>query len=157
MDARVSDHVVEEGTGVGTTAGSAADQSMAGRLGLRPGQVVQEFGYDSDVDDELRSSIEDLTGNELVDEDVQEVVDVAVYWWRDGDGDLVDALVDALPNLADGGVIWLLTPKSGRSGHLELSEIEESAPTAGLHATTTISACPDWTGTRLAPPRSGRR
>lgn len=142
---------------MGATAGSAADQSMAGRLGLRPGQVVQEFGYDSDVDDALRSSIEDLTGNELVDEEVQDVVDVTIYWWREGDGDLVDALVDALPNLADGGVIWLLTPKSGRPGHLELSEIEESAPTAGLHATTTISACPDWTGTRLAPPRSGRK
>ena len=142
---------------MGATVGSAADQSMAGRLGLRPGQVVQEFGYDRDVDDELRTSIEDLTGNELVDEDVQDVVDVAIYWWRDGDGDLVDALVDALPNLADGGVIWLLTPKSGRPSHVEPSEIEESAPTAGLHATTTISACLDWTGTRLAPPRSGRR
>jgi Protein of unknown function (DUF3052) len=142
---------------VGATAGSAADQSMAGRLGLRPGQVVQEFGYDSDVDDELRLAIEDLTGNELVDEDVQDVVDVAIYWWRDGDGDLVDSLVDALTNLADGGVIWLFTPKSGRPGHVEPSDIEESAPTAGLHATSTISACRDWTGTRLATPKGGRR
>jgi len=142
---------------VGATAGSAADQSMAGRLGLRPGQVVQEFGYDGDVDDELRLAIEDLTGNELVDEDVQEVVDVAIYWWRDADGDLVDSLMDALTNLAEGGVVWLFTPKSGRPGHVEPSDIEESAPTAGLHATTTISACHDWTGTRLATPRGGRR
>ena len=142
---------------MGATAGSAADQSMAGRLGLRPGQVVQEFGYDGDVDDELRLAIEDLTGNELVDEDVQDVVDVAVYWWRDGDGDLVDSLMDALTNLAEGGVVWLFTPKSGRPGHVEPSDIEESAPTAGLHATTTISACRDWTGTRLATPRGGRR
>jgi hypothetical protein len=142
---------------VGATAESAADQSMAGRLGLRPGQVVQEFGYDDDVDDELRVAIEDLTGNELVDEDAQEVVDASIHWWRDGDGDLVDSLVDGLPNLAEGGVIWLLTPKSGRPGHLEPSEIEEAAPIAGLHATSTISACRDWTGTRLATPRSGRR
>jgi len=142
---------------VGATAGSAADQSMAGRLGLRPGQVVQEFGYDGDVDDELRVAIENLTGNELVDEDVQDVVDVAIYWWRDGDGDLVDHLMDALTNLAEGGVVWLFTPKSGRSGHVEPSDIEESAPTAGLHATSTVSACRDWTGTRLATPRSGRR
>jgi len=142
---------------VGATAGSAADQSMAGRLGLRPGQVVQEFGYDSDVDDELRGAIEDLTGHEIVDEDVQEVVDVAIYWWRDGDGDLVDNLMDALTNLAEGGVVWLFTPKSGRPGHVEPSDIEESAPTAGLHATSTVSACRDWTGTRLATPRSGRR
>ena len=142
---------------MGATAESAADQSMAGRLGLKTGQVVQEFGYDDDVDHVLRAAVEALTGNELVDEDTQDVVDAALFWWRDEDGDLVDALVDAKTNLADGGVIWLLTPKSGRNGHVEPSEIEESAPTAGLHATSTISACPDWTGTRLATPRTGRR
>lgn len=142
---------------MGATAESAADQSMAGRLGFRPGQVVQEFGYDDDVDHDLRTAVENLTGNDLVDEDVEEVVDSAIYWWRDDDGDLVDALVDALTNLADGGVIWLLTPKSGRDGHVEPSEIEEAAPTAGLHATSTVSACRDWTGTRLASPRGTRR
>ena len=142
---------------MGATAESAADQSMAGRLGLKPGQVVQEFGYDDDVDTDLRTAVEQLIGSDLVDEEVQEVVDAALFWWRDGDGDLVDALVDALPNLADGGVIWLLTPKSGRPGHVEPSDIEDSAPTAGLHATSTISACRDWTGTRLATPKSGRR
>ena len=142
---------------MGATAESAADQSMAGRLGLKPGQVVQEFGYDDDVDTDLRTAVEQLIGSDLVDEEVQEVVDAALFWWRDGDGDLVDALVDALPNLADGGVIWLLTPKSGRSGHVEPSDIEDSAPTAGLHATSTISACRDWTGTRLATPKAGRR
>jgi hypothetical protein len=142
---------------VGTTAESAAEQSMAGRLGFKQGQVVQEFGYDDDVDHELRTAVEGLTGNELVDEDAQEVVDGAIFWWRDGDGDLVDALINSLTNLAGGGVIWLLTPKSGRDGHVEPSDIEESAPTAGLHATSTISACHDWTGTRLATPRGGRR
>ena len=142
---------------MGETASAAADPSMGGRLGFKPGQVVQEFGYDTDVDDELRTSIEDLTGSDLVDEDVQEVVDAAIYWWRDGDGDLVDSLVDALTNLADGGMIWLLTPKSGRDGHVEPAEIEEAGPTAGLHATSTISASQDWSGTRLATPKSTRR
>src|SRR5664279_3882911 len=131
---------------------------MAGRLGLRPGQVVQEFGYDDDVDNELRVAIEDLTGNELVDEDMQAVVvDVAIHWWRDGDGDLVDALVDGLPQLASGGVIWLLTPKAGRAGHVEPSDIEESAPTAGLSATSSVAAARDWSGTRLVAPKSSRR
>jgi hypothetical protein len=130
---------------------------MAARLGLKAGQVVQEFGYDDDVDDDLRLAIETLTGSELADEDDQDVVDAVLYWWREGDGDLVDALVDALTNLADGGVIWLLTPKSGRPEHVRPSEIEEAAPTAGLHATSSISVCQDWTGTRLAAPKSGRR
>ena len=44
-----------------------------------------------------------VEGVELVDEDYDEdVVDVVLMWWRDGDGDLVDALVDALTPLADG-------------------------------------------------------
>jgi hypothetical protein len=150
-----------EETEVGATAESAADRStgttLAGRLGFRPGQAVQEFGYDDDVDEALRSAVEGITGNELADEEAQDVVDAAIYWWREDDGDLVDALVDALTNLAEGGVIWLLTPKSGRPGHVEPAEIEDAAPTAGLHATSTISACQDWTGTRLATPRAGRR
>ncbi|MCD5311639.1 DUF3052 domain-containing protein [Kineosporia babensis] len=142
---------------MGATAEPAAEQSMAGRLGLKPGQFVQEFGYDDDVDDELRLAIETLTGNELADEDAQEVADAVLFWWRDDDGDLVDALISGLTNLAEGGIIWLLTPKAGREGHVEHSEIEESAPTAGLHATSTISVCRDWTGTRLATPKAGRR
>ena len=146
---------------MGATAESAAEQSAetmpAGRLGFRTGQVVQEFGYDDDVDEALRASVEALTGNELADEDAQDVVDAAIYWWREDDGDLVDALVDALTNLADGGVIWLLTPKSGRPGHVEPSEIEDAGPNAGPHATSSNLGCQDWTGTRLATPRGGRR
>jgi hypothetical protein len=149
--------VLEEDQKLGATAEPAADQSMASRLGLKAGQVVQEFGYDQDVDDDLRTAVEGLTGNQIADEEGQDVVDAVLYWWREDDGDLVDALMDALTNLVDGGVVWLLTPKSGRDGHVEPSDIEESAPTAGLHATTTISACRDWTGTRLAAPRSGRK
>ncbi|NLT55920.1 MAG: DUF3052 domain-containing protein [Actinomycetales bacterium] len=141
---------------MGATAESAAEKSLASRLGLRPGQLVQEFGYDDDVDHDLRAAIEDLTGTEIADEESVDVVDAVLFWWRDGDGDLFDALVDALTNLAEGGVVWLLTPKSGRPGHVESSDIEDVAPTAGLHATSTISACQDWTGTRLASPR-GRR
>ena len=142
---------------MGATAEPAADQSMASRLGLKAGQVVQEFGYDDDVDEELRTAIEELTGNKIADEDGEDVCDAVLFWWREEDGDLVDALMDGLTNLADGGVVWLLTPKSGRDGHVEPSDIEESAPTAGLHATTTISACREWTGTRLAAPKNARR
>src|SRR6266851_4502480 len=74
-------------------------------------QVVQEIGYDDDCDEQLRDEIDGLENVELVDEDYDDVVDVVLLWWRDGDGDLVDALVDALTPLADGGYIWLLTPK----------------------------------------------
>ena len=111
------------------TAGQAQDQrDLAERLGIKPGQVVQEIGYDDDCDEKLRDSVANVEGVELVDEDYDDVVEVVLLWWRDDDGDLVDALVDALTPLTDGGYIWLLTPKSGRSGHVEPSEIGEAAP-----------------------------
>ena len=139
------------------TAGQAqGERGLAERLGLKAGQVVQEIGWDEDVDDELRDSIEDLTGNELLDEETDDVVDVVLLWWRDGDGDLFDVLTNAMRSLADAGQIWLLTPKVGRDGHVEPSDIGEDATTAGLSQTSSISAAPDWSGTRLVSPK-GRR
>ena len=138
------------------TADNAGGDRLAGRLGLRAGQVVQELGYDDDCDAALRSSIEELTGSTLVDEDYEDVVDAVLLWWRDDDGDLVDALVDSLISLDDGGVVWLLTPKAGRPGHVEPGDIGDAAPTAGLHQTSSISAAPEWSGTRLVARRSNR-
>jgi hypothetical protein len=142
---------------VSATADAAEGRQLAGRLALQPGQVVQELGWDEDCDEDLRVSIEAVIGTPLVDEDYEDVIDVVVLWWREGDGDLVDALVDGLTSLAAGGVIWLLTPKSGREGHVEPSDIGEAAPTAGLSATSSVAAAPDWSGTRLVTPKSSRR
>ncbi|CAM5615056.1 hypothetical protein SBADM41S_04650 [Streptomyces badius] len=65
--------------------------------------VVQEIGYDDDVELELREGIEATTGQELVDEDYDDVADVVLLWFRDEDGDLTDALVDAIGLIEDGG------------------------------------------------------
>ncbi len=138
------------------TADNAGGDRLAGRLGLRAGQVVQELGVDDDCDEALRAAVAELTGSPLVDEDYEDVVDAVLLWWRDDDGDLVDALVDALIALEDGGVVWLLTPKAGRPGHVEPGEIGDAAPTAGLHQTSSISAAPEWSGTRLVARRSNR-
>lgn len=118
-------------------------------FGLTTGQFVQELGYDDDVDFDLRETVESLTGEELADEDSDEVFDAVILWWRDGDGDLVDALVDSLTTLDDGGIVWLLTPKNSVQGHVSPADISQAAPTAGLHVTKTVSAAPDWSGTRL--------
>jgi hypothetical protein len=131
-------------------------RSLAERLGIQPGMVVMEIGYDEDVDDELRDAVEERSGSELVGPDSDDVVDVVLFWWREDDGDLVDALVDALGPLAESGTVWLLTPKVGRAGHVEPSEISESAPTAGLQQTSTISAGRDWAGARLVAPKVSR-
>ena len=110
----------------------AAQRTIATKLGLAPGQVVQELGYDDDCDQELRIAVATLTGSELVDEDHDEVVDAVLLWWREDDGDLVDALVDSLTSLTAGGVVWLLTPKVGREGHVEPEDIDEDGWRRGL-------------------------
>src|SRR5262249_59917232 len=100
----------------------------------------------------MRDSIGAVQDVELVDEDFDDVVDVVLLWWRDGDGDLVDALMDALTPLADGGYIWLFTPKAGRGGHLEPSEIGEAGPTAGAAPAPPPRAGAGRAGAQLAAP-----
>lgn len=139
-----------------TAAAEDQARERATRLGLQPGLTVQELGYDDDVDDDLRAAIEDIVGGELLDEDYDDVVDVVLMWWREDDGDLADGLMDAIGPLTDHGVIWLMTPKPGRDGHIEAEDIADAAPTAGLQQTSTISAGPAWQGTRLVAPRSKR-
>ncbi|MFT4189521.1 MAG: DUF3052 domain-containing protein [Aeromicrobium sp.] len=130
-----------------TDEGSSVD---AAKLGFEPDTVIQELGWDDDVDDALRVAVEDVTGNELVDGDVGLVVDGVILWWRDGDGDLGDALLDALQDLAEGGSIWLLTPKVGRPGYVSGADIGEAAPVAGLSTTTTSAATAEWAATKLS-------
>ena len=137
--------------------GDSDKSDLAGKLGVEPGMIVQELGWDSDVDDVVRSAIEDRAGEELLDEDAQEVVDVVVLWWREGDGDLVDTLVDARSPLTENGVVWVLTPKTGTDGHVEPSEIAEAAPTAGLSQTSNVSLSDAWVGTRLVAPKASSR
>ncbi|MFC8448880.1 DUF3052 domain-containing protein [Kitasatospora sp. NPDC057223] len=141
-----------------TTDDHAQERSNpAARLGFQPGQVVQEIGYDDDCDLELREAIEEVTGQDLVDEEYDDLADAVLLWFREDNGDLTDALVDAIGLIEDGGLIWLLTPKTGREGYIEGSEISEAAQTAGLSQTKSLSTGVNWGGTRLVTPRSGRR
>jgi hypothetical protein len=142
---------------VSATPGGAETQNAGARLGFTTRMVVQELGWDDDVDDDLRIQIEDAIDADMVDGDYGNVVDAIVLWWRDDDGDLVDALMDSLTDLGPGGVIWLLTPKVGRSNAVEPSEVAEAAPVAGLTITTTAAVSRDWTATRLVAPRSAHR
>jgi hypothetical protein len=130
--------------------------SGVSKLGLNAGQVVQELGWDSDVDDDLRVQIEDAIDGELIEEAL-EAVDAVLLWWRDEDGDLVDGLFDAMTDLADSGYIWLMTPKVGRNGYIDAADIAEAAVTAGLAQTTTARVSPDWSATKLVRPRGVRR
>jgi len=123
---------------------------------LKSGLVVQELGWDEDSDDELRVKIEDCVEGDMVDGEYGNVVDAVLLWWRDEDGDLVDALVDSLTDLVGGGVIWLMTPKVGRPGAVDPADVAEAAPIAGLATTTTPGVSKDWTATRLVAPKTPR-
>jgi hypothetical protein len=125
---------------------------IAERLGLKPGMIVMESGYDEDVDEDLREGIAETIGDEMVDEDTDEVVDVVLLWYRDGD--LADVLVDAIAPLADDGYIWLLTPKRGRDNYVEPSDIAEAASIAGLSQTSIATIGHEWAAARLVGRKS---
>lgn len=132
------------------SADAPSSSTLSEVLNFTSGQIVQEIGYDDDVDLDLRDAIEDLIGGELEDEDTQEIVDAVVLWWREGDGDLTDAMVDTLRNIDAGAPVWVITPKAGRDGHVMPGELQEAAQTAGLRVMGTVLLAEDWNGTRLA-------
>ena len=127
------------------------------RMGFVAGELILEVGYGPDCDDVLRSEISKITGTQLIDGQTTEVVDAVLLWWREGDGDLVDELMDALTYLTETGPIWVLTPKLGRDGHVDSSEIQDAAPIAGLSQTSTLALAKDWAGTRLVARKAGKR
>ena len=115
---------------------------MAVSLGFASDAIVQEFYVDDDVDQGVRDAIEGETGQPLVDVEYADVVDV---------------LVDAMSNLDDGGLNWVLIPKPGRPNSVRVGDVEEAAEIAGLHATTSTALGQNWAGVRLtARPRSRR-
>jgi hypothetical protein len=126
-------------------------------MGFKEGDLILEVGRASDCDENLRNQLIEITKSQFLNSDSQEVVDGVIIWWRDGDGDLVDELMDALTYLSESGPIWVLTPKVGRDGHVEPSEIQDGAPIAGLTQTSSLSFASDWSATRLVARKAGKR
>ena len=126
-------------------------------MGMKKGDLILEVGRGDDCDFTVRELISKITETEFIEGHTQEVVDAVMIWWRDGDGDLVDELMDSLTYLSATGAIWVLTPKVSRDGHVEPSDIQDAAPIAGLGQTSTLSIAPDWTATRLVARKAGKR
>ena len=126
-------------------------------MGIKEGDFILEVGRGDDCDITVRAELSAITGREFIVEPVQDVVDAVLIWWRDGDGDLVDELMDSLRYLSSSGAIWVLTPKVNRKGHVQPSDIQDAAPVAGLSQTSTLSIAPDWAATRLVARKAGKR
>jgi len=141
---------------VSSTVDAGDPIGLGQKLGLSPGMVVQELGWDTDADDDVRVSIEDAIDAEMVEE-AMEAVDLVLMWWRDDDGDLVDGLLSALPDLNQFGYIWLMTPKVGRTGYVDAADLAEAAVAAGLSLTTSTPVSSDWSATKMVRPKGTRR
>ena len=126
-------------------------------MGFAKGDLILEIGHAADSDETLRAKIKAITGTEFIQGDPTEVIDAVLIWWRDGDGDLIDELMDALTFLSETGPIWVLTPKMGRPNYVEASEIQDAAPIAGLSVTSSFAIATDWTTTRLVARKAGKR
>ncbi|AXR73331.1 MULTISPECIES: DUF3052 domain-containing protein [Auritidibacter] len=121
-------------------------------LGLSVGDIVQELGWDDDIDFQFRNGLEDELGEPLLAEDDREPVEAVLLWWRSDEGDaqdLADALVDAQTNLAENGAIWLLVPKPAQELHVPPSDIEEACRSTALRRTSQAGVSDSWSATRL--------
>jgi hypothetical protein len=130
---------------------------VAMRMGFAKGELILEIGYGADCDDALRADIKNIVATDFLENSTNEVVDAVLLWFREDDGDLVDELMDAMAYLSETGPIWVLTPKVGRDGHVEPSDIQDAAPTCGLSQTSTLAVAKDWTATRLVARKAGKR
>ncbi|MEU1626718.1 DUF3052 domain-containing protein [Streptomyces sp. NPDC020096] len=127
----------------------AGKAGLAERLGVEPKLMVQERGWDEDVDHDVGSAVEERYGARLLAEGSGDVMDIILLWWREDGGDLLDELLDAVLCLAQDGVLWVLTPKIGRVGYVEQSVIADTAKTVGLNAVSVINVSEGWAGSRL--------
>lgn len=121
-------------------------------FGLDAGMAIQELEWDEDTDPDLRGEIMDAIGAGMI-EDAVEAVDVAALWWRRDDDDVVDGLVDAMKDLALTGLIWLLTPKIGRSGHVSPDDLAEGTATVGLSLTSSADVSPERQAHKVVHPK----
>jgi hypothetical protein len=118
--------------------------------------VVEELGWDDDVDEELRQAIMEAIDSDLVEEST-DAVDVVLLWLRRDDGDVMDLLVDSLTDLGSQGFMWVLTPKIGRDGHVPQSDLAEGVVAAGLTLTTSAVVSKDWSAHKIVRPKTTRR
>ncbi|TCD54725.1 DUF3052 domain-containing protein [Alloscardovia theropitheci] len=133
-------------------------EKEAQEFGFQPGDVVQEWLWDDDVDENLRSLLEEYLGEELVDEEYDSSVDGVILWWRDGDDEdeLADTIMDAMSLLNEGSPFWVFTPKPGREGAIGPNTLQNAAKTAGMNAATPVTVGPDWNGIQLRAFGRGR-
>ncbi|MDR2975367.1 MAG: DUF3052 domain-containing protein [Propionibacteriaceae bacterium] len=133
-----------------------ADTAGVHQLGLVEGMVVEELGWDEDVDEDFRQSVMDLIDADLVEEST-DAVDAVILWLRRDDGDVVDLLIDSLTDLGRKGFLWVMTPKIGHDGYVSQSDLSEGAVAAGMTLTTTLAPSAQWSAHKVVRPKGVHR
>jgi hypothetical protein len=110
---------------------------------------------DEDVDEAVRDAVEERCGDELLDEDADDVIDLVVLWWRERRR-LGRSLINAIGPLADNGVIWVPTPRPAvrvTSSRARSPRPLHGRPPADLNATVSDgwAACGWWRRRRVSP------
>ena len=116
----------------------------SGRCGHPGFGRPEQIGRRWDCDESLREEVLAAPARVLAYEDYEGIADVVLLWWRAGDGNLSDALTDALIACAGQGTIWLLTPDTDQDGHVEASDIADGTTIARLSVTASFRAAPWW-------------
>ncbi|MGW5317873.1 DUF3052 family protein [Nocardia thailandica] len=120
------------------------------RLRVRVGQRVCRLGAGPDIDEVVDRAIAVATGSPPIDRDCVGA-DVAVVWFRRGDGDLDTVLARLADTVTELELVWLFTPAVGCPGHLGDGQVLAAARRAEMFAEPGVMARPRWTGTRLHP------
>ena len=118
------------------------------KLGLREEQIVVEYGDDEDTEPGVRDAAARVVGSPVEGESYDGVVDVVLLWWRDGEGDLADELMDTLTTLEEGGSIVLLTPGAGREDRVPAADVQDACTTCSMVASGAVNLG-GWIGQRL--------
>ncbi|MFF0545825.1 DUF3052 family protein [Nocardia thailandica] len=128
-------------------APSPADTLTRRRLRILAHHRVRHLGVGEDIDHGLAETIATATTRRPLDGAHPGDADIAVVWFRDGDGDLAAVLAGLVETTTS--LIWLFTPAAGRPGHIGDARILSAARAAEAFAEPGMLVRPHWTGTRL--------
>lgn len=122
---------------------------VAKKIGLDSDAIVQELGWDEDVDESFREAVSELLSSPIEDETYDGIVDATVLWWRASDGDLFDGLLDVLTTLDEDGFVLLCVPKMGSDEHVDAVEVREACEQSGMRVSSPIKFPSEWSMTKL--------
>ena len=121
-------------------------RDVVDKLGIKPGFAVAFDQAPQAVDAELRARVLARVGRDAATDD--EPVDVVLVG-ADASTDVEAVLKHWRARIDQAGGIWLLTPKRGRAGYIDQTELILIGPAAGVVDNKTCSVSDTLSGIRF--------